>query len=343
MSQFAFPPLGLVIPPSPSGSTPNLAAVLGVGNDAGGLGILDLGDVQLGGNLEMSNTGAYIGWDDAQITRGGSGTINLPSAISASGDDLKLVSNEPSTPGSTCSLTFFVTANDTCTLKCDGNYLSFYRPFTPAAFQIAYNNYYEPNDPNISNLPLEFPAGSSGGTPDSGAARIYSKLDGSSSAQMFAMGEDGNEMQLTGTLGSATGVTNISGALGILAQVNGTNAQEFRVYNTTDGVGNNEWGSMSWQESTNQLYIGSFSTGTGTRRPVIFSSPSFQFASDSLVGFFGAIPVAQQIPAGGATIASLGSGTPVLNDTTFYGYDTDYGYSVADIICALQNFGLLAY
>jgi len=54
---------------------------------------------------------------------------------------------------------------------------------------------------------------------------------------------------------------------GILAQRNGTNAQTFRIYNTTDaGIANYERGFLKWD--SNILKIGTEKGGTGTQRAV---------------------------------------------------------------------------
>ena len=50
-----------------------------------------------------------------------------------------------------------------------------------------------------------------------------------------------------------------------IAQRNGTNAQEFRLYNTYDGT-NDEWGFLKWD--SNVLKIGTAASGTGTVRSV---------------------------------------------------------------------------
>ena len=60
-------------------------------------------------------------------------------------------------------------------------------------------------------------------------------------------------------------------AAGILAQVNGTNAQALRVYNTsTSSNANYERGVFDWQSSANVLTIGTENAGTGTTRNLRF-------------------------------------------------------------------------
>lgn len=60
-------------------------------------------------------------------------------------------------------------------------------------------------------------------------------------------------------------------AAGTLAQVNGTNAQTFRIYNTTDsGITNYERGFVGW--ASNTLRIGTEKGGTGTARALEFQT-----------------------------------------------------------------------
>jgi uncharacterized lipoprotein NlpE involved in copper resistance len=63
-------------------------------------------------------------------------------------------------------------------------------------------------------------------------------------------------------------------AANTLALRNGTNAQTFRVYNTTDGT-NSEFGAVKW--SSNVLQIGTDKTGTGTVRSMEIDS-AYQLA-----------------------------------------------------------------
>lgn len=56
-------------------------------------------------------------------------------------------------------------------------------------------------------------------------------------------------------------------AAGILAQRNGVNAQEFRVYNTFTDASNGEWGALKWNSNT--LEIGAYANGTGTTRNLL--------------------------------------------------------------------------
>lgn len=62
----------------------------------------------------------------------------------------------------------------------------------------------------------------------------------------------------------------------------------------------------------------------------------------SLLGFWGAGPVAQFNTSGGAGISSAGSGTPVFADSTFVGSTGSTAYTVNDLISALKLCGVLA-
>ena len=71
---------------------------------------------------------------------------------------------------------------------------------------------------------------------------------------------------LTGTVGIGADDTYlVRDAPGILAQRNGTSAQAFRVYNTTDGT-NKEYLNMGW--SANVLNIAASNEGTGVQRDI---------------------------------------------------------------------------
>lgn len=62
----------------------------------------------------------------------------------------------------------------------------------------------------------------------------------------------------------------------------------------------------------------------------------------SLLGFWGAGPVAQFNTSGGGGIAVGGSGNPVLDDSTFVGSTGSTAYTVNDLISALKLCGVLA-
>jgi hypothetical protein len=62
----------------------------------------------------------------------------------------------------------------------------------------------------------------------------------------------------------------------------------------------------------------------------------------SLLGFWGAGPVAQFNTSAGAGISAWGSGNPVLDDSTFVGSTGSTAYTVNDLISALKLCGVLA-
>ena len=70
----------------------------------------------------------------------------------------------------------------------------------------------------------------------------------------------------------------------------------------------------------------------------------FRFGSGqaSLLGFWGAGPVAQFNWSGGAGISAAGSGNPVFDDSTFVGSTGSTAYTVNDLISALKLCGVLA-
>jgi|OM-RGC.v1.030901894 hypothetical protein len=62
----------------------------------------------------------------------------------------------------------------------------------------------------------------------------------------------------------------------------------------------------------------------------------------STAGFFGATPVAQPDTTGTTTGFTAGSGTAVLDDSTFTGDTGTAAYTIGDIVKALKDLGLLA-
>lgn len=75
-------------------------------------------------------------------------------------------------------------------------------------------------------------------------------------------------------------------AANVIAQRNGTTAQEFRVYNTFTDASNYERGAMRW--NANVLEFGSFNAGTGTARTIAFVHGGTQKAFMS-AGTFGPV------------------------------------------------------
>ena len=98
------------------------------------------------------------------------------------------------------------------------------------------------------------------------------------------------------------------GTANILAMSNGTNAQAWRVYNTTDTNGgtptNYERGAFDWTTTANTLTIGAQAGGTGTLRGVSIVGASLKMGS---AGMF---------TANGAVATTLGSVGPTGASTT---------------------------
>ena len=160
---------------------------------------------------------------------------------------------------------------------------------------------------------------------------------------------------------------------GILAQRNSTAAQTYRLYNTLTGTdvsatGNYERARLQW--SGNELRFGTeVGTGGGTLRALgiyqgttryqIIGSNYNQFDKDiymsnanivtdtstgfkigtattQKLGFYNATPVVQPTTAVGSATVAGGGGTAVDDATTFN------GYTLAQVVQALQNLGILA-
>lgn len=93
-------------------------------------------------------------------------------------------------------------------------------------------------------------------------------------------------------------------AANIVAQRNGTTAQEFRVYNTFTDASNYERGAMRW--NSNVLEIGSFNAGTGAARSLAFMYGSAQKIQMSSLSF---VPVANGL---------MRLGSPSVGWSAFY-------------------------
>ena len=75
--------------------------------------------------------------------------------------------------------------------------------------------------------------------------------------------------------------------------------------------------------------------------PVV-STNGFSSPTGALNGFFGATPVAQPSTTGTTTGFTSGSGTAVLDDSTFTGDTGSTAYTIGDVVKALKDLGLLA-
>lgn len=152
-------------------------------------------------------------------------------------------------------------------------------------------------------------------------------------------------------------------AANILGQRNGTNAQIFRVYNTFTDASNYERGKVEW--ASNVLRIGTESAGTGSARALeLQTANTTRFtlgasggvtiadandvavgtttgtkigtATSQKIGFWNAAPIAQPTTAVAAATVVANSGTAINDASTFD------GYTIAQVVKALRNAGLLA-
>jgi hypothetical protein len=100
-----------------------------------------------------------------------------------------------------------------------------------------------------------------------------------------------------GTGAGANGVVLATeGSSDILAIRRTTNAQAFRIYNTVSGTGNVNFDRVNFRWASNEFIIDAEAGGTGTLRGIKIGS-----ATSSLLGFYGAAPVAQQAAVADST------------------------------------------
>ncbi len=109
----------------------------------------------------------------------------------------------------------------------------------------------------------------SGGGGQSGQVAYFNSFGEVTSDSSFTYTANGGPLNLNGSFilgaNAATGVTLVKDAANTLAQRNGVNAQVFRIFNTTDGAGNDEYMSIGYVQS-NRMQISSNKDGTGTLR-----------------------------------------------------------------------------
>ncbi len=65
-------------------------------------------------------------------------------------------------------------------------------------------------------------------------------------------------------------------------------------------------------------------------------------SASELIGFWGATPIVQPVPAANVHTVAAGSVTSVFVNTTFDGSNGSSAYTVGDIVAALKAAGLLA-
>jgi hypothetical protein len=133
----------------------------------------------------------------------------------------------------------------------------------------------------------------------------------------------------SGQAGGTPTLTIYRDADNILAQRNGTASQTYRLYNTYTDASNFERLSFNWDADV--FKIKSEAGGTGTVRGIQLGS-----AATEPVALFGATPVVQPTTAVGSATVAGGGGTAVDDATTFN------GYTLAQVVQALQNLGILA-
>lgn len=130
-------------------------------------------------------------------------------------------------------------------------------------------------------------------------------------------------LQWAGTIGNSGDVVLAREAANVLALRNGTNAQEFRLYNSYTDPSNHERLALSW--STNVCRLWTVHAGTGAARDLVLGaggSEGIRLGPDAgsgpKLGFYGAAPIAR---------AQLSTGA---------------AHTVDDVITALQNLGLVS-
>jgi len=209
-----------------------------------------------------------------------------------------------------------------------------------------------------------------------GASRLLvsktGRVDMQGDLRNYASGGGIRQLSDTGyfSMGVVDDVVIRRDAANTLAQRNSTNAQTFRLYNTTDaGLTNFERAKFAWE--TNVLRIGTEKGGTGTARSLEFqtdgttrltiqaagtvvlnanlslganyvigdtaSGNKIGTAANQKLAFWGATPIVQPTTAvAAATTAATGTGDVVAASTTFD------GYTIPQVVKALRNAGLLA-
>ena len=137
-------------------------------------------------------------------------------------------------------------------------------------------------------------------------------------------------IQRQGGYGYASEVVLAADDPNVFALRKGTNAQTARIYNTFTSTTSFERLNIAWAANVCTIEV-TAGSGGGTLRGLRIGG-----ASSSLVGLWGATPIAQPTTAVAAATRVGGGGT-TLTDT-----DTFDGYTLAQIVKALRNIGALA-
>jgi hypothetical protein len=140
----------------------------------------------------------------------------------------------------------------------------------------------------------------------------------------------GPNLQVVSGISIATNTIIESGGNDILEQRRSTNAQAFRVYNTYTSATSHERLNIAWALNICTIETDKGSAG-GTLRGLRIGG-----SSSALVGLWGATPIVQPT-TGVASATRVGGGGTALTDT-----DTYDGYTLAQIVKALRNAGVIA-
>jgi hypothetical protein len=93
---------------------------------------------------------------------------------------------------------------------------------------------------------------------------------------------------------------------------------------------------------SNNGFVGSVTGGVTATTLAVTSSADIGASATDTVGFYGATAVVQPATTGTTTGFTAGSGTAVLDDSTFTGDTGTAAYTIGDIVKALKDLGLLA-
>ena len=187
---------------------------------------------------------------------------------------------------------------------------------------------------NVTNTASQF----------SGATSLLQEwqLGGTSVANVNA----GGVISCRGLGTAANGTVTVNGCFtlagpagGVMEVRQGTTPMDVRFFNTVSGSGNVNFERANLRWASNEFIIDTAAGGNGTLRGIKLGS-----ASTSLLGFFGATPVAQQSSTGTNATGFTANGplNTVHADSTFTGNVGATAYSISDIVKHLKTIGLIA-
>lgn len=186
------------------------------------------------------------------------------------------------------------------------------------------------------------PAGT--GTVISGALYLGSKatvlLGGTNAVTIGNAGSSPSAQCFKGPNGSGTNI--VGGKLSIAPGQSTGNATPARLalLGTTQGANGST--AQTYADVLSVLNSHYIEIGDGVTIDGTGSGFRLGSSTASLLGFWGASPVAQFNTSGGAGISVGGTGNPVLDDSTFVGSTGSTAYTVNDLISALKLCGVLA-